>query len=98
MQTPWGDLPAGAPLSMAEQYDYLRGRVSRRGLLKGAALLAASPMLLRAQRADAATPLGPRWIGFGDDPTSSMIVSSSFPGPRMAVPCARSLQLSPTSS
>ncbi len=81
MQTPWGERPADPSLSMAEQYDFLRGRVSRRGLLKGAALLTAGPLLLRSQRADAATPLGPRWVGFGNDPRTTMTVSSAFPGP-----------------
>ncbi len=70
---------------MAEQHDYLQSRVSRRGVLKGAALLSAGPLLLRSARADAAVPLGPRWICFGADPRSAMHVSTSLPGPFTAV-------------
>lgn len=80
MRTPWGDTPGGAGISIAEQYDFLRTRVSRRGLLAGAALLSASPMLLRTGVADAAVPMGPRWLSFGDDPQTAMTVGASIPG------------------
>jgi hypothetical protein len=80
VQTPWGDVPAGSPISMSEQYELLRSRVSRRGVLKGAALLSAGPLLLRTTLADAAAPAGPRWIGFGDDPQTTMTISSSMAG------------------
>ncbi len=65
---------------MAEQHAYLQARVSRRTLLKGAALVSTGPMLLRSTRADAATPLGPRWLGYGNDPRTSMTLSTSMPG------------------
>ncbi len=65
---------------MAEQHDLLRGRVSRRGILKGAALLSAGPLLLRSAAADAATPMGPRWLSYGNDPQAEMTVSASIPG------------------
>ena len=71
---------SGQPLSMAEQYEMLRARPSRRSVLKGAALLSASPLFLQAGTADAAVPMGPRWVAFGDDPLTAMTVSTSMPG------------------
>lgn len=65
---------------MSEQYELLRTQFSRRGLLQGAALLSASPVLLRTSAADKAIPVGPRRIGFGDDPQTSMSISASIPG------------------
>lgn len=71
---------SGPPLSMAEHYELLRVRSSRRSVLKGAALLSASPLLLSAGPADPAVPMGPRWVAFGDDPLTAMTVSTSMPG------------------
>ncbi len=63
---------------MAEQHELLQARVSRRGVLKGAALLSAGPLLLRTAAASAAAPMGARWIGYGDDPQTTMNVNTSI--------------------
>lgn len=86
LRTPWGDLDATAQrLAMAEQYDILRARVTRRRFLQGAAALgtasALGPTLWR-QSADAATipALSPHLV-YGADPRTHMVVSWSLPTP-----------------
>jgi hypothetical protein len=64
--------------------DYLARKLSRRTVLRGAAILgtAASPVLWRQSRALAATPsLGPQWVSFGSDPASQMYLSWSSGSP-----------------
>jgi hypothetical protein len=65
---------------MQELFEVLHRRVSRRNLLRGAAVLAASPLLLRTAKADSAPPAGPRWLAFGNDPKSEVTVSSYIAG------------------
>ncbi len=84
LRTPWGDLSAADQRrSMAEQYDILRGCITRRRFLRGAAATGAlslvSPTLWR-KSADAATvpALSPH-LQFGTDPRSQMVVSWSSP-------------------
>jgi 3',5'-cyclic AMP phosphodiesterase CpdA len=68
---------------MAEQYDILRGRVTRRSFLRGAvaasAMSVVAPTLWR-QSADAATvpALSPH-LSFGSDPRRQMVVSWASP-------------------
>jgi Purple acid Phosphatase, N-terminal domain/Calcineurin-like phosphoesterase len=71
-------------MSMAERYDAL----SRRRFLATAAKAAAvattaGPMLLtrRATAATAQTPIGPRWLAMGADPSRQMRVSWQLPAP-----------------
>ncbi len=80
METPYGEIPDRFVKDMRpqEMHDFLARRYSRRSMFKGVALGAAalSPMLWRQTSAmAAAAPLGPRWIGFGADPTSQLFVS-----------------------
>jgi hypothetical protein len=80
-------------LSMLEQHERYEGRrLSRRTLLKAAAVTATAPWFLRQQTADAATLSGPRWLAFGADPAREMAVSTSLTG---AVGSAR-LDFGPT--
>lgn len=84
LRTPWGDLSAAdQQLSMAQQYDILRGRVTRRRFIRSAAATGAMTFLgpaLWRQSADAATvpALSPH-LQYGADPRSQMVVSWSSP-------------------
>lgn len=86
MRTAVGEVPARlwSSMSMTEAYEYVqarRRRPSRRDVLLGGAAVAAAPMLLtRVARASAAPPAGVH-LAYGPDPTSSMTVSWSTPGP-----------------
>ncbi len=67
-------------MPLAERHEVLRARLSRRGLLRGAAataLLGAGPVLL-APRADAATSAAAvvkaRWLAYGSDPRRQMTI------------------------
>lgn len=84
LRTPWGDLGSDQlRLSMAEQYDILRGRVSRRRFLRGAAAAGAMSVLaptLWRQSADAATvPVLSPHLAYGADPRTQMVVSWASP-------------------
>ncbi|MEP7019960.1 MAG: metallophosphoesterase family protein [Pseudonocardiales bacterium] len=86
MQTPFGDLPnrLAVDMSMDEQHDWLRRRLTRRTLLKGASVAGASSALLWAQptrtRAEAGQVYG-RHVAYGGDPTTEMIVGFASTGP-----------------
>ncbi len=72
-------------LGMAERHEVLQHQLSRRGLLRAAALggvvgTTLSPLLVtRADAADPA-PLGGAWLGFGTDPSSTMHVNWEIRG------------------
>jgi hypothetical protein len=84
LRTPWGDLDAAEQrLTMPEQYDILRRRVSRRRFLQGAAATGAMSLVgptLWRQSADAATvPAVSPHLLYGADARSQMVVSWATP-------------------
>lgn len=92
VRTPYGELPRGwaERASLTEQNDYLQGRLSRRSLLKGAALAglaaAAGPTLWSRPARAAGSSSVVRHIGFGADPRAESVVSFATTTPfRQAV-------------
>lgn len=86
LRTPWGDLSAAQQrLSMAEQHELLRGRISRRRFLTGAAAAGAvgltAPSLWRRSAHAATVPALSPHLAYGADPQTRMVVSWSTPGP-----------------
>jgi hypothetical protein len=86
METPFGSLPnyVLARASMAECDEWLRGRVSRRTVLKGAlagaATAVAGPILWQRPGLTAQPPAA-RHLAFGDDPRTTMTISWLTTGP-----------------
>ncbi|MGH2758101.1 MAG: purple acid phosphatase family protein [Actinomycetota bacterium] len=84
LRTPWGDLGLDEQqLSMAEQYEYLRGGISRRRFLQGALAAGAASVIgptLWRQSVDAVTvpALSPH-LSYGADARTQMVVSWSSP-------------------
>jgi Calcineurin-like phosphoesterase len=86
VDTPFGELPDHYRQhgSMAEQFDFLRGRLDRRTFLRGAAiagLAVASPELwVQPARATGRLAVS-RHVGFGADPRRQAVVSFAANGP-----------------
>jgi hypothetical protein len=77
-----------------DMHDFLVRRYSRRSMFKGAAALSAvagaGPLLWRQTTASAGTPaIGPRWIGFGAEPTTQMYVAWASGSARGSAPAPR---------
>lgn len=92
MHTPFGELPEhlASQLTMAEQFDYLHGqrrRISRRRFLVAGGLVAggAATAGLWLQGTNSPTPIGPRHVAFGADPSREATISFSTSG-SMRVP------------
>src|SRR3954468_3595390 len=86
MRTPFGDLPGRwvEHGSMSEQHDFLQARVSRRTLLKGAAVAgvaATGPALWVPPARATVLPPVTRYVGFGADPQREAVVSFATAGP-----------------
>jgi hypothetical protein len=86
METPFGEIPDRylPAMSMADRYEYLQGRMSRRrfvaSLAGAGALLAAGPVLWKRPGYAATAPLS-RHLTFGSDPAREMSVSWSTAEP-----------------
>ena len=96
MKTAFGEIPdrLARDMSMQERHDWLRARVSRRSVLRGAAVggatLAASPLFWQ-QPSFAATGAAPgaRHLQLGADPTTQMVVSWQNPAGAVPAPVVR---------
>lgn len=80
LRTPWGDLsPSDQRRTMAEQYEILRGPLTRRRFLQGAAAggaaLALGPSLLKRAARGELAPARAAHLAFGADPRTGMVVS-----------------------
>ena len=87
MITPYGEIPdrLAVDMSLAEQHEWLAGRVARRtvikGLVAGTAGLVVPGLWTQTARADGSTVVHGRHLAYGVDPRAEMVVGFAVDSP-----------------